>query len=338
MKYKKIFLSTEIPDDKTAKSKAKVDVMEILEREGYKSVYFPKVNSVGQIIRFWRTLSKLIDKDTHLVLEYPCMPRRRIWVISTFKYLKGIRLYGVIHDIGDLRFPERGQMSDMLFLNRFDGLISHNASMTVWLREKGYKKRIVDLEVFDYCLQKERNFNERSVDGKLKVLYAGNLSYAKATYIYDKKLDRLDSFELSVYGQDFEKERINGSRISYKGVFNPSAPDLPENYHFGLIWEGESIDTCTGQYGQYIRFNNPHKFSLYLSLGLPVIVWKEAAIASFVQDNNIGFTIGSFDELEKISETVSDHDYKQYLANIGAVSDKVRKGFYLGKAIKQLVK
>jgi hypothetical protein len=338
MKYKKIFLSTEIPNDKTAKTKAKVDVMEILEREGYKSVYFPKVSSVKEIASFWRSLSKMVDKDTHLVLEYPCMPRRRIWVISTFKFIKRIKLFGVIHDIGDLRFPNQRQLSDMLFLNRFDGLISHNTSMTVWLREKGYKKPIVNLEVFDYCLKDDRNFNEQGISGKLKVLYAGNLSYSKATYIYDKKLGKLDSFQLCVYGQHFEKDRINGSLVSYKGVFNPDAPNLPENYHFGLIWEGESIDTCTGQYGRYIRFNNPHKFSLYLSLGLPVIVWKEAAIAKFVEDNKIGFTIGSFDELEKIGETVSEEEYKQYLANISQLSKKVRNGYFLGTAIHQLVK
>src|SRR5919107_1727130 len=149
MKYKKIFLSTEIPNDKTAKTKAKVDVMEILEREGYHSVYFPKVSSVKEIISFWRSLSGMVDKNTHLVLEYPCMPRRRIWVISSFKFIKGIKLYGVIHDIGDLRFPQQRQMADMLFLNRFDGLISHNASMTTWLRKRGYKKPVVDLGVFD---------------------------------------------------------------------------------------------------------------------------------------------------------------------------------------------
>ena len=337
MKQKKIFLSTELPNDKTAKTKAKVDVMEILEKEGYHSFYFPKVNTFMQIVRFWRSLAKIVDKNSHLVLEYPCMPRRRIWVITIFKFIKAIKLYGLIHDIGDLRFPDQRQMSDMLFLNKFDGLISHNASMTVWLRERGYKKPVVNLNVFDYCLREERNFNEKDVSGKLKVLYAGNLSYNKATYIYNKKLDNLDSFQLCVYGQHFEKERLNGSKVSYKGVFNPDAPDLAENYHFGLIWEGESLDTCTGQYGQYIRFNNPHKFSLYLSLGLPVIVWKEAAIASFVIENKIGFTISSFDDLEKMGERVSDNDYKEYLCNIHKLSNKVRNGFFLGKAINQLV-
>lgn len=338
MKYKKIFLSTEIPNDKTAKSKAKVDSMEILQKNGYHSEYFPRINNPGQLIKFWNRLSSIVTKESHLVLEYPCFPRKRIWVISTFAFLKGIKLYGLIHDIGDLRFPDQRQMPDMLFLKRFDGLISHNASMTVWLRNKGYKKPIINLGVFDYCLKDDRNFNESSVSGKLKVLYAGNLSYSKATYIYDRKLDKASNFQLSVYGQHFEKDRINGSNVSYKGVFNPDAPDLPEKYHFGLIWEGESIETCTGQYGQYIRFNNPHKFSLYLSLGLPVIVWKEAAIASFVVENKIGFTIGSFSELETAAELITDLQYKEYLSNIRQLSGNVRNGFFLGKAINQLTK
>jgi hypothetical protein len=243
----------------------------------------------------------------------------------------------VIHDIGDLRFPEQKQLPDMYFLKTFDGLISHNAFMTAWLREKGYKKPVINLEVFDYCLKEDKNFNETSVDGKLKVLYAGNLAFNKATYIYDKKLDKLDKIQLCVYGQFFEKERINGSRVLYKGMFNPNSPDLAENYHFGLIWEGESVDTCTGQMGRYIRFNNPHKFSLYLSLGLPVIVWKEAAVARFVNDHNIGFTIDSFSDLENIGEHITLQRYQEYLANIQQLSEKVRNGHFLDTAIGKLV-
>jgi len=337
MKYRKIFLSTEFIEDKTAKSKARADVMEILERTGYHAVYFPKVSSLAEIVKFCRALSKIVGRNSHLVLEYPCIPRRRIWVISTFKFLKRIKLYGVIHDISDLRFPEYKQFSDMFFLSRFDGLISHNEAMTQWLRSRGYKKPIVNLGVFDYCLKEGRNFSESSLGGKLKVLYAGNLSYSKATYIYNKDLGKFDSFQLCVYGQHFEKERLNGSMVTYKGVFNPDAPDLTEKYHFGLIWEGESIETCTGQFGQYIRFNNPHKFSLYLSLNLPVIVWEEAAIASFVKENGIGFTISSIDELAGLAGRISGEDYLRYLSNISCLAEKVRSGHFLDKAINTLI-
>jgi hypothetical protein len=57
-----------------------------------------------------------------------------------------------------------------------------------------------------------------------------------------------------------------------------------------------------------------------------------------VEENNIGFTITSFNELERIGRTVSDSDYKQYLSNISRLSDKVRNGYFLGTAIHQLVK
>jgi hypothetical protein len=262
-----------------------------------------------------------------------------MWLIYAFKLIKGIKLFGVIHDIGDLRFTEAKYRdgNDMHFLKLYDGLVSHNASMSKWLKENGFKKPIVDLNVFDYCLKENKNFHESSLNGEIKVLYAGNLSHAKATYIYDKKLDKLDNVQLGVYGPYFEKERINGSRLTYKGMFDPQSPDLKENYHFGLIWEGDSTETCSGQMGQYIRFNNPHKFSLYLSLGLPVIVWKEAAIAPFVIKNNIGITIENFHDLENISERISESDYKEFLKNADQLSGKVRNGFFLDKAINQLV-
>jgi len=340
MKHKKIFLSTEFLNEKTAKTKAKVDVIEILEKAGYHSVYFPKVSGVGEAVRFWKDLSKLVSRDSHLVLEYPCYPRKRMWLIWAFKKIKGIKLYGVIHDIGDLRFTDKKfrDGNDMHFLKLYDGLVSHNASMTKWLRENGFRKPVVDLQVFDYCLKEGLDFSEPSLNGKFKVLYAGNLSYSKATYIYDKKLEKLNNVHLGVYGPYFEKERINGSALSYKGMFDPQTPDLKEKYHFGLIWEGESVDTCSGQMGRYIRFNNPHKFSLYISLGLPVVVWKEAAIAPFVLKHKIGTTIASFDDLERLSEKVTEREYREYVNNIRELSHKVRNGFFLTEAVNQLVK
>jgi hypothetical protein len=339
MKHKKIFLSTEVLNEKTAKTKAKVDVLEILEKAGYYSLYFPKINSLAELVSFWRALSRCITRQTHLVLEYPCYPRKRMWLIWFFKKVRGLKLYGVIHDIGDLRFTELKYKDgkDMHFLKLYDGLVSHNYSMTKWLREQGYTRPIVDLHVFDYCLKEKADFSESLLNGKLKVVYAGNLSFDKATYIYDKNIAKLQKVNLGVYGPNFDDKKINGSALTYKGMFDPQSPDLKEKYHFGLIWEGESTETCSGQMGRYIRFNNPHKFSLYISLGLPVIVWKDAAIARFVVENNIGTTIASFDELESLPGRISQDQYKEYLQNLQELSVKVRNGYFLNKAIQQLV-
>lgn len=333
----RIFLTTDIREEKTAASKARVDVLDILTKNGYQPLYLPRKKNFTYVFALWKQLSAMAKGETHLVVEYPFWMRRRLYTLKMLCRLKGIKLYGIIHDVAALRLHTAARPEVSIF-NLFDGLVSHNAYMSKWLRDNGYKNKIADLDVFDYCLQSDKEFSEEQVNGKLKVLYAGNLAYNKATFIYDKGMKDLGNVELCLYGQYFEKERLNGGRINYKGVFNPNLPDLQENYHFGLIWEGDSLDTCSGEMGEYTRFNNPHKFSLYLSLGLPVIVWKEAAIAKYVRENNIGFAIGSFSELKSIAEKVDTQKYREYVQNVKAVSEKVRKGFFLTHAINQLTK
>lgn len=333
----RIFLTTNILQEKTAASKARVDVLDILTRDGYQPLYFNQRQNFTYIFYIWKKLSVMAKGETHLVVEYPFWLKRRLYTIKFLCRLKGIKLYGIIHDVAALRLRTATRPEIAVF-NLFDGLVSHNASMSKWLRENGYKKKIVNLDVFDYCLESDKQFSEDRVNDKLKVLYAGNLAYNKATFIYDKGLKDVGNVELCLYGQYFEKERLNGSKINYKGVFNPNLPDLEENYHFGLIWEGNSIDTCSGEMGEYTKFNNPHKFSLYLSLGLPVIVWKEAAIAPYVTANNIGFTIGSFKDMKTIAETMSTEKYREYVRNVATVSEKVKKGHFLTKAINELTK
>lgn len=338
MKKQKIYLSTTVPDAKTAASKARLDVMAILDQAGYHTVYFPVIRTLGGLLSFWKALSRVTGRGSHIVLEYPCNPRKRIWLIALFCRLKGVKLYGIVHDIGYLRLPDISKDRDIMFLKLFDGLVSHNAKMSAWLREKGYGKALVDLEVFDYCLREPADFHQEQAGGKLKILYAGNLSFDKATYVYDEKLEGLQNIDLCLYGQNFEQSRINGSPVQYKGVFNPDHPSLPENYHFGLIWEGTSTETCAGQFGEYIKYNNPHKFSLYLALGLPVVVWEKAAVASFVREHDLGFTIGSLRELDQVAGGITTDTYQKYLANAEAESRKVRDGYFLRTAIEKLVK
>lgn len=332
-----IYLNTQVVEDKTAWSKARVDVKEILEEMGYKTIFFPRIKGPGGLVRFWKSLSRAVSKGGHIVMEYPFNARKRMWIVSLFSLLKKIPVYGVIHDINDLRFPESKQTSDMHFLRRFDGLVSHNPSMTAWLRKKGYSKPVVNLKVFDYCLRNARSYHEENVSGPLKVLYAGNLSYRKATYVYNTLIGGMNNVELCVYGQYFEQDRVNGSRVNYKGLFDPNTPELTEKYHFGIIWEGTSLDTCDGPFGEYIRYNNPHKFSLYLSLGLPVVVWKEAAIAPFIRENGLGFTIDSVMELDTLTEKISKEQYREYIDNVEKMAGKVRQGHFLKTAIAELV-
>jgi len=69
--------------------------------------------------------------------------------------------------------------------------------------------------------------------------------------------------------------------------------------HFGLVWDGEEIETIAGTTGEYLRYNSPHKASLYIVSGLPLIVWKESAIYELVKQYNIGFGVSNLMELDE---------------------------------------
>ena len=60
-----------------------------------------------------------------------------------------------------------------------------------------------------------------------------------------------------------------------KPIFGSFLPDeLPSALEgsFGLVWDGDSSKTCSGVFGEYLRYNNSHKASLYLASGFPIIV------------------------------------------------------------------
>ncbi len=335
MKGSKIFLTTEISEVKTAASKAKLDVLDILMTQGYHKLQLPYKMNLKSIWQFRKDLYNIAKAPATVFIEYPFTQRKRMFLVYLLCKLKGIRLYGIIHDILALRF-HTSVKRDMTILRLFDGLISHNYSMTSWLRKQGYNKPIVDLDVFDYLLSNTQTFNESSYTTNAKILYAGNLEYDKSTFIYNKEFGNFDKVNVHLFGVNFDKERMNGSKIAYKGVFNPGSPELPDKYHFGLIWDGNNLDTCDGMAGEYTKYNNPHKLSLYLALGLPVIVWKEAAIAKFVSDNKLGIVIGSLNELKHLDEVLTDELYKKYITNISDISDKIRKGYYLTSALEKL--
>ena len=104
---------------------------------------------------------------------------------------------------------------------------------------------------------------------------------------------------------------------------------------YGLVWDGDSIETCSGGKGEYLRINNPHKLSLYLAVGLPVIIWDEAAEADFVLRENVGFAVKSLYELSGKMSDISDYNYEIMKKNAETVGARLRNGEYLTRALKK---
>ena len=141
-----------------------------------------------------------------------------------------------------------------------------------------------------------------------------------------------NKFSTNLYGPNYEGEKENDN-IRYLGSFPPDEiPSVIEG-KFGLVWDGEKLDTCEGGTGEYLKYNNPHKTSLYLVAGLPVIIWKKSAMAKFIEREKVGFTVNSLEEIKNKINSMTREEYDEMTANAKAVSARLSSGYYLKKAL-----
>jgi len=345
-----------------AGSKAREDVNYFLKNSGFEVLTF-KVNDskkflkkLKNYINFFLTSPGVVRKvqpNSLVLIQYP-YPHRSIVLTSIFRRLmrKNVKVVALVHDIDTLRFqrPDEEIEKEIQRLNSFHHVISHNPIMTEWLTNKGLKKNVFNLEVFDYRMNNlapnfSTEFGEElasypneilATNGTRSLVFAGNLSMHKSKFLYAFTDEILKDLSLNLYGIEFDDTSINCKNYSYKGVFKPD--ELPEKMegHFGLIWDGEELNTCSGHFGQYLRFNNPHKLSLYMAAGMPVVTWKNAAIADLISKNKIGILVDSLTEIADAISEVSTEQYLEMKNNISDFNKKVTSGHYIQSIIKKI--
>lgn len=321
--------------------KAKNDITRFLKEDGFKELNIPIVihpedKSLNAQIRKFKdgfyTIPKEIKKikdAKNIVFQYP--------IYSSFimnKLIPAIRKYTnakliiIIHDIEGIRMFQNGeyQENEMNILNAADLIISHNQYMTDWMNQRHVKAKIVNLDLFDYYnpqpLNTTNTFNKT-------VVFAGNL--AKSEFLTKLK----PKFSLSLFGPNCAKQYHEG--IHYEGNLDPDELPAHLTQNFGLVWDGVSTTTCDGTYGHYLKYNNPHKTSLYLSSGLPVIIWKEAALAPFITQNNVGIAVNSLDEVDKKLDKMTSIEYQNMKQNAIQLARKLRNGYFVKHAMMQSI-
>lgn len=339
------YILSEVPKsgEKNAGFKARKDIIEILCKHGYNLhiLYYSTTAgfSVSDVFRSITSTIKLafkLKKDDIVFIQYP-VNRFTLNIIYKILNMRKINIVSLIHDIDFLRNIQLGKKGvegmkkqEISLLRKSKYIICHNKIMIAELKKYLPEKKMIPLELFDYLHQGQ---NAHISEDVCRVIVAGNLTYKKARYIY--KLNDMDRrFQLCLYGTGL-KEDIKLKNTEYKGSFAPE--QLIDNLEgtYGLVWDGSEIDRCAGDYGKYLRYNNPHKLSLYIAAGIPVIVWKEAAIAKFVEKNKIGFSVNSLEELDHVIKEKSDL-YSKYLVNIRLLNVKVRSGIFLSEAISKV--
>ena len=349
MKY---FLKEEFLKDSGARNagnKARNDVEEIVKREGYQPLLLT-VDDWYQMGTFKaqqhkakalaQAFSQLKSGD-QLLIQFPMLHHSFFTTRLVRKIQRrGVQVYFIIHDLEALRYANldtvplkhkiRVHLQESSLLKVADGVIAHNPIMKSVLVEKGIPEhKLVSLEIFDYLIP---NYQEK--DGLSKdqpIIVAGNLAQEKAGYLY--QLPARPAYNL--YGVGFDESRALANE-TYFGSFLPDELPAALEGGFGLVWDGDSAETCSGVFGEYLRYNNSHKASLYLASGFPLVVWKQSALSHFVLEKGCGIAVESLHDLSQAIEQLDDKDYQDLLVTAKRIGQKIREGFYLTKALRQL--
>ena len=351
MKY---FLKEEFLKDSGARNagnKARNDVEEIVKREGYQPLLLTVDNwyHMGTVKAqqhkakaLAQAFSQLKSGD-QLLIQFPMLHHSFFTTRLVRKIQRrGVKVNFIIHDLEALRYANldtvplkhkiRVHLQESSLLKIADGIIAHNPIMKSVLVDKGIAgNKIVSLGIFDYLIP---NFQEKTgLTKNLPIIVAGNLAQEKAGYLYS--LPEEPAYNL--YGVGFDESRALANE-TYFGSFLPDELPAALEGGFGLVWDGDSAETCSGVFGEYLRYNNSHKASLYLAAGFPLVVWKQSALSHFVLENSCGIAVESLHDLSQAIAQLDDKDYQDLLVNAKRIGQKIRNGSYLTNALNKIVK
>lgn len=289
--------------------------------------YFMHKDNIKTILN----LKKKIYDD--VILQYPFY-FNRIHNHLLKQFVKTNHVVIFVHDIDSLRHFGNVLLEDEIdLLNHAKLVVVHNHFMKDILRSKGMTTKVLELGLFDYILnQKPSNTSNRIHFGK-EIVFAGNLQKSGFLPLL-ANLDECLSWNL--YGNGIPEVLKKKKNIVWKGSFGPDEIPFKLEGSFGLVWDGNSIDECKGFMGDYLRYNNPHKLSLYIASGLPVVTWRQAAIAQFIQKYNIGFVVDNITQIPQILDKMDKNLYLTYKTNIQKLQDDVIQGNFTNTVLKHL--
>ncbi|MHC3376349.1 hypothetical protein [Ligilactobacillus equi] len=345
------YLSEQSREDKrTAAGKPRKDAEVTLKNMGFEPIYlndFLERNKLDRHIRKNIELVKIVrnlKKGDVFLIQHPLYRSPMYFLKFALKILrkKEVRTVVLIHDLDILRKSKdtktkellKQKWIDLATIREYSDIIVHNSRMKKYLEMKGIRnKKFYELQIFDY-LTKDVISNSKCYSDSNVVVVAGNLDFAKAGYAY--KLP--DSLRCNLYGVNYEVERSsNGSNVEYRGAIEAENVSALKG-SYGLVWDGTSVNTCSGFYGMYLKYNSPFKLSMYLSAGLPVIVWDESAEKEFVEKNKVGISVSDLASLNSKLATITENEYSVMKNNAIEVSEKLKSGYYLKRVITEICK
>lgn len=345
---------------------AKRHVDELMKRMGFTDLAVK--TGRGKVATFFRKLFSMMNlllklkKGDVLVIQYPF---KKFYVIQcNIAHLKGAKTITLIHDLGTFRRRKLTAEKEVKRLSHTDVIIVHNQCMNDWLTEHGCRVPLVNLDIFDYLSTEEPltlnpqlstlnpqpstlNSQLSTVNSSLPpggvgggshlptITFAGGISRRKTGFLYQVD-EVLEGCHFDLYGSGL----IPGTEVEWHNTTYHGQIDSDEfirtiKADWGLVWDGDTISGCSGIWGSYLRINNPHKASFYLRAGLPVIVWKESAMAPFITSHGVGITVDSLRELPEKLKGITPQEYALYKEAAMNMKKQLNDGHYFRQAFEQ---
>lgn len=328
-----------------ARAKAPKDVEMILSGEGYVPTYIDlKVQApaylrvpsllyhIGRALAS-PTSNAALQRNGGIFVQYPVTSL--FFKCSPLVKLKSCPISALIHDLESFRYTGSVSEEEISRLATFDHLIAHTPAMADLLSQGGIEQcRISVLHLFDYLLPAGSQpcalpFRQ----DRQRICFAGNLS--KSAFLPQLSQITGEHLQVALYGVGLSEEVQLSEDLTFEGAFKPD--DISSlSGHWELVWDGESIETCTGFIGSYLRINSPHKASLYLAAGIPLIVWNQAAIAPYIQEKGLGLAVESLKELPELLAGISPERYAEIRAAVLKEREQITTGQHLSTLLSQL--
>lgn len=322
-----------------AGSKARTDIEKIMECQDIHPIARPRTISKNRILHFIRTLiimvhlTKRIKKNDILILQYPTKYYSYVCWIT---HLRGAQVVSFIHDLGCFRKKHNTPQKEISLLNKSDAVIACNDATQNWLHTHGfvgYNRAGISESLCAFDFLSDAVCPIRKETWPLnKIVYAGQLSRQKNRFLYEFGAN-IQNYTVNIYGTGFDRSSaINAEKFNVKGFMKPDELIKKSEGDFGLVWDGDSVDCCNGDWGEYLMINTPHKVSLYIRCGLPLLIWRKAAMATFVEQNGIGICIDSLRDISDIYKNLHAEEYAQMCDNVLHMNHLMAEGHFFKEA------
>ena len=339
MSYK--YISHNYRNHTSAGNKAKIDVERIMLHEGFHNIGLKRTENNSVFKHFIYNLAGILKatfsmrKGDILFLQYPL--KKYFTYICKVAHICGTKVVVLIHDLGSCRRKALSVKKEVRRLSNADYIIASNKIMAEYLRDIGINRPMGNLELWDYLTTASRN-QSHNYSQDFRVAYAGSLNERKNAFLL-KWGKIIQNYVVDIYGSGFKINNVERPEKFIDHGFVDAEQfisECPSSY--GLVWDGHSIDGCKGNFGSYLALNSPHKISLYLRAGLPIIIWKGAALAHFVKDNGIGITVNNLEEINSRIKDINPQDYELMVRNVNRISAEIALGAYFRQAANTAIK